>query len=200
MFGAESPTARSPARPDPDSRQGFALSFTRLKTPCSPLLIHFRCCCAFCGFGRRSGCSRQAGASAGDRAGRQVCREGRSDIRLPGQGAATEWSFEAPEAALVDSQGRPFARHYAGPTWEATDRSKIVGTALATEPSPKAGAIPWLLLSTKSSGSGYLPGCVLFNGTTPPVESGRPARVRQSERNSVSATRPSTSFTGDWIR
>jgi hypothetical protein len=27
------------------------------------------------------------------------------------KGAATEWSFEAPEAALVDSEGRPFARH-----------------------------------------------------------------------------------------
>jgi hypothetical protein len=74
------------------------------------------------------------------------------------KGLATEWSFEAPEAALVDSQGRPFARHYAGPTWEAPDGSKIVGTALATQPSPKAGAIPWLLLSTKSSASGVLAG------------------------------------------
>jgi hypothetical protein len=74
------------------------------------------------------------------------------------KGAATEWSFKAPEAELVDAQGRPFARHYAGPTWEAPDGSKIVGTALATEPSPKAGTIPWLLLSTKSSASGVLAG------------------------------------------
>jgi len=74
------------------------------------------------------------------------------------KGAATEWSFKAPEAEVVDAQGRPFARHYAGPTWEAPDGSKIVGTALATEPSPKAGAIPWLLLSTKSSASGVLAG------------------------------------------
>ncbi len=74
------------------------------------------------------------------------------------KGAATEWSFEAPEDALVDSEGRPFARHYAGPTWEAADGSKIVGTVLATEPSPKAGAIPRPLLSTKSSASGVLAG------------------------------------------
>jgi hypothetical protein len=72
------------------------------------------------------------------------------------KGAATEWSFKAPEAELVDAQGRPFARHYAGPTWEAPDGSKIVGTALASEPAPKAGAIPWLLLSTESSASGVL--------------------------------------------
>jgi hypothetical protein len=35
-----------------------------------------------------------------------------------------------------------FAKHYAGPTWEAADGSKIVGKALANEPAPKAGAIP----------------------------------------------------------
>jgi hypothetical protein len=74
------------------------------------------------------------------------------------KGAATEWSFKAPEAELVDARGRPFAKHYDGPTWEAGDGSKIVGKALATEPSPKEKAIPWLLLSTKSSASGVLAG------------------------------------------
>jgi hypothetical protein len=74
------------------------------------------------------------------------------------KGTATVWSFKAPEAELVDAQGRPFVKHYAGPTWEAPDGSKIVGTALASEPSPKTGAIPWLLLSTKSSASGVLAG------------------------------------------
>ena len=74
------------------------------------------------------------------------------------KGSVTEWSFKAPEAELVDAQGRPFARHYAGPTWEAPDGSKIVGTVLASEPAPKAGAIPWLLLSTESSASGVLAG------------------------------------------
>jgi hypothetical protein len=74
------------------------------------------------------------------------------------KGAATEWSFKAPEAELVDAQGRPFAKHYAGPTWEAPDGSKIAGTALASAPAPKANAVPWLLLSTTSSGSGVLAG------------------------------------------
>jgi len=74
------------------------------------------------------------------------------------KGVANEWGFKAPEAELIDAQGRPFARHYSGPTWEAPDGSKIVGRVLANEPAPKAGAIPWLLLSTESSGSGVLAG------------------------------------------
>ena len=74
------------------------------------------------------------------------------------KGAANEWAFKAPEAKLVDAEGRPFAKHYAGPTWEAPDGSKAVGKVLASEPAPKAGAIPWLLLSAESSGSGALAG------------------------------------------
>ncbi|TPK81041.1 DUF3455 domain-containing protein [Mesorhizobium sp. B2-4-13] len=74
-------------------------------------------------------------------------------------GSASEWTFKAPEARLVDAQGTPFAKHYAGPTWEANDGSKIVGKVLASEPAPKADAIPWLLLSTQSAAtSGALTG------------------------------------------
>jgi hypothetical protein len=68
------------------------------------------------------------------------------------------WGLKAPEAQLIDTQGRPFARHYAGPTWEAPDGSKVVGKILASEPAPKTGAIPWLLLSAESSGAGELAG------------------------------------------
>jgi Protein of unknown function (DUF3455) len=74
------------------------------------------------------------------------------------KGAANEWAFKAPEAKLVDAEGRPFAKHYAGPSWEAPDGSKAVGKVLANEPAPKADAIPWLLLSTESSGPGELAG------------------------------------------
>ena len=74
------------------------------------------------------------------------------------KGGASEWGFKAPEAELFDVQGRPFAKHFAGPTWEAPDGSKIVGRILASEPAPKTGAIPWLLLSAESSGSGVLSG------------------------------------------
>jgi hypothetical protein len=69
---------------------------------------------------------------------------------------ANEWIFKAPEAELRDAQGQVFAKHYAGPSWEAADGSKIVGTVLANEAAPTAGAIPWLLLSAKASGTGVL--------------------------------------------
>lgn len=74
------------------------------------------------------------------------------------KGGASEWDFKAPEAELIDAQGRPFAKHYAGPTWEARDGSKIVGKILASESAPTTGAIPWLLLAAESSGSGLLAG------------------------------------------
>lgn len=74
------------------------------------------------------------------------------------KGAANEWAFKGPEAELTDAEGRPFGKHYGGPTWEALDGSKVIGKALANEPAPKAGAIPWLQLSTESSGSGVLAG------------------------------------------
>jgi hypothetical protein len=63
-----------------------------------------------------------------------------------------EWVFVAPEAQLVDSSGTLVGRHYAGPTWEAGDGSKVVGSVTAKVDAPSAGAIPWLLLATHSTG------------------------------------------------
>ena len=40
---------------------------------------------------------------------------------------ANEWALKGPEAELRDAQGQIFAKHYVGPSWEATDGSKIVG-------------------------------------------------------------------------
>jgi hypothetical protein len=66
--------------------------------------------------------------------------------------AAAEWAFVAPEAELSDAQGKPVGKHYAGPHWEAADGSKIVGSVKARADAPQAGAIPWLLLATRSVG------------------------------------------------
>jgi len=69
--------------------------------------------------------------------------------------AAFEWAFKAPEAALADRSGNSLGKHYAGPTWESTDGSAVVGEVKARDPGPTASAIPWLLLSAKSNtGSG----------------------------------------------
>jgi len=68
-----------------------------------------------------------------------------------------EWVLKAPEADLFDEAGRKVGKHYAGPTWEALDGSKVVGEVKARDDGPDRNAIPWLLLSAKSSsGTGVL--------------------------------------------
>lgn len=64
---------------------------------------------------------------------------------------AFEWVFRAPEANLVDKEGKPIGRHYGGPTWEANDGSKVIGEVKARDPGPTPSAIPWLLLNAKST-------------------------------------------------
>src|SRR6267154_14553 len=69
--------------------------------------------------------------------------------------ARFEWIFKAPEADLFDLSGKKIGKHYAGPTWESNDGSKVVGQVKARDDGPNANAIPWLLLNAKStSGNG----------------------------------------------
>lgn len=71
--------------------------------------------------------------------------------------ARFEWVFRAPEADLFDPAGKKIGKHYAGPTWEANDGSKVVGEVKARDDGPDSNAIPWLLLDAKStSGAGVL--------------------------------------------
>ncbi|MGY4830942.1 DUF3455 domain-containing protein [Sphaerotilaceae bacterium SBD11-9] len=75
--------------------------------------------------------------------------ECRADAASP---AGAKWVFVAPQAELFDAQGALRGTHYAGPHWEAADGSKIVGQVESRAEAPQAGAIPWLLLSTRSVG------------------------------------------------
>jgi Protein of unknown function (DUF3455) len=68
-------------------------------------------------------------------------------------GMPAAWAFVSPEADLFDESGARVGKHYAGPTWELNDGSKIVGTVKERANSTTPGAIPWLLLSAKSTGS-----------------------------------------------
>lgn len=73
------------------------------------------------------------------------------------QPARYEWVFKAPEAELFDRAGNRIGKHYAGPTWESNDGSKVVAEVKARDNGPDASAIPWLLLSAKSTaGTGLL--------------------------------------------
>ena len=62
-----------------------------------------------------------------------------------------EWMLKAPEATLFDYSGNPLGKHYAGPSWEALDGSKVVGEVKARDNGPDPAAIPWLLLAAKSN-------------------------------------------------
>jgi hypothetical protein len=67
------------------------------------------------------------------------------------------WEPKAPDAQLFDEAGKPFGRHFAGPSWEAKDGSRITATIVDGVPSPDANSIPWLLLTVRSrKGDGVL--------------------------------------------
>src|SRR5689334_16640437 len=55
------------------------------------------------------------------------------------------WTLVAPDADLFDRAGKKAGHHSAGPTWEDTDGSTVVGTKRAAAP-VDATAIPWLLV------------------------------------------------------
>ncbi|MGB6596404.1 MAG: DUF3455 domain-containing protein [Candidatus Acidiferrum sp.] len=67
------------------------------------------------------------------------------------------WILKAPDAQLFDKDGRAFGKHFAGPSWEANDGSRITGKAVANVPSPDADSVAWLLLQVLThEGSGVL--------------------------------------------
>ena len=67
------------------------------------------------------------------------------------------WTLKAPDAQLFDKDGKAFGKHFAGPSWEASDRSRVVGKAAANVPSPDTDSIPWLLVKVVShDGEGVL--------------------------------------------
>lgn len=67
------------------------------------------------------------------------------------QPSAYGWAFVAPEAELFDDEGAKQCDHFAGPSWQARDGSRITGMLRGQAEAPQAGAIPWLLLTATPS-------------------------------------------------
>jgi hypothetical protein len=66
------------------------------------------------------------------------------------------WVFREPIATLV-LDGKTVGRHYAGPNWEYSDGSAVVGKVLSNAPGTTAKDIPWLKLEAASHrGAGIL--------------------------------------------
>jgi hypothetical protein len=107
--------------------------------------------------------------------------------------AQFEWSFKQPEAVLFTKGGRKFGQHYAGPTWEANDGSKVVGDVVAHADSAKPNSIPQLLLRAKAtSGKGVFAGVQFVQrlnteGGSAPMTACRPEQTGQQLRVSYTA-------------
>jgi hypothetical protein len=87
----------------------------------------------------------------------QVHAKGEQIYSCKVDGPQAGWTLKGPEAQLFDKDGKAFGKHFAGPSWEASDGSRVVGKAAANAPSPEADSIPWLLLKVVShEGQGVL--------------------------------------------
>jgi hypothetical protein len=63
------------------------------------------------------------------------------------------WRLLAPRATLTGEGDKPLGSHYAGPTWEARDGSKVVGvreSGVSVDPT----AVDWLRLKADSTTAG----------------------------------------------
>src|SRR5882724_12934663 len=55
------------------------------------------------------------------------------------------WTFREPIATLM-ADGKTVGHHYAGPNWEHSDGSAVVGKVTASVPGTTPNDIPWLKL------------------------------------------------------
>src|SRR3984957_16673650 len=68
------------------------------------------------------------------------------------------WAFREPIATLL-LDGKTVGRHYAGPNWEHSDGSAVVGKVAGSAPGATVNDIAWLKLAVISQrGSGVLTG------------------------------------------
>src|SRR5579862_349383 len=94
---------------------------------------------------------------AGEQLFLQVHAKGDQVYTCKGDAAQAAWALKAPDAQLFDKDGKTFGKHFAGPSWEAADGSRVTGKAVANVPSPDADSIPWLLVNIVShEGDGVL--------------------------------------------
>jgi Protein of unknown function (DUF3455) len=73
------------------------------------------------------------------------------------ESAQFNWTLKAPDAQLFDQKEQLFGKHFAGPSWQANDGSRVTGKAAVSIASPDAESIPWLLVKVVSrEGNGML--------------------------------------------
>ena len=91
-------------------------------------------------------------------------------------------------------QGHQVGHHSAGPTWELTDGSKVIGQPKGKAESPDGQGVPWLLLTAgQTSGSGALTKVLSIRrintvGGQPPAEPADKTNAGQERRVDYTAT------------
>jgi hypothetical protein len=93
-------------------------------------------------------------APAGEQLLVQVHAKGDQVYTCKSDAAQFAWTLKAPDAQLFDKDGKLFGKHFAGPSWEANDGSRVTGKAVANSPSLDADSIPWLLVTVVSHDGG----------------------------------------------
>jgi Protein of unknown function (DUF3455) len=106
------------------------------------------------------------------------------------------WTLKAPDAKLLDEQGKIIGTHFAGPTWRLEDGSEIKGNAIASRPAGDASSVPWLLVqAVPGSGSGKLAN-VLYIRRTETHGGAAPTQACDSGEERVPYTAKYSFYTG----
>lgn len=104
-----------------------------------------------------------------------------------------KWTLKGPDAKLLDADGKEIGTHFAGPTWKLADGSQVQGELMASQPSPEAGSVPWLLLRAKAAtgtfaGVVYIRRTETHGGVAPATGCQSPADLETTVRIPYSAT------------
>ncbi len=79
-------------------------------------------------------------------------------FRCETQGGEAHWVYRLPQAELDGADGKVAVRHGVNLSFEHIDGSRLIGEIVDHVPAPSDGALPWLLIATRSFGDGALAG------------------------------------------
>ncbi|MGA2548826.1 MAG: DUF3455 domain-containing protein [Burkholderiaceae bacterium] len=92
---------------------------------------------------------------AGNSVGFVFAASGSQNYECRSSGAGYAWVFTGPQARLYNADDVQVGKHYAGPTWEYQDGSKVKGSVLKHVASPNPKSVDELLLKVEPhSGTG----------------------------------------------